>query len=138
MFQVATKRVDEQRYVSRSRRVLVRALEPFIVQTIEELGSEGMSGVPFTLYHGEVNEQADGPVEVCVPREDGDKTLPPGKVAFTVAEGSQCDFPDILGAYEAVARWAKERGHELDGSPREIYLSDAGESPRMEIAFPLR
>jgi effector-binding domain-containing protein len=55
-----------------------------------------------------------------------------------VAEGSQCDFPEILGAYDAVARWAKERGHELDGSPREVYVSDPVEPLRMEIAFPLR
>jgi DNA-binding transcriptional MerR regulator len=140
MFEVATKQVDAQRYVSRSRHVQVRDLEPFVVRTIEELGARGMSGVPFTLFHGEVNDEADGPVEVCVPREDGDKTLPAGEVAFTVVEGSQCDFPEILGAYNAVARWTKEHGRELDGSCREIYLStfEKGETPRMEIAFPLR
>jgi DNA-binding transcriptional MerR regulator len=140
MFDVAAKRIAAQSYVSRSRRVYVRELEPFILETIDELGSGGMTGAPFTLYHGEVNEQADGPVEVCVPRSDGDKTLPAGEVAFTVAEGAQCEFPEILGAYHAVALWAKEHGRELDGSPRETYLSvpAAGGTPRMEIAFPLR
>jgi DNA-binding transcriptional MerR regulator len=140
MFEVATKHVDARRYVSRSKHVQIRELERFIVQTIEELGAAGMTGTPFTLYHGEVNDEADGPVEVCVPRDDGEKTLPGGEVAFTVVEGRQCDFPEILGAYDAVARWTKEHGRELDGSCREIYLSrlGSGEIPRMEIAFPLR
>jgi DNA-binding transcriptional MerR regulator len=140
MFEVATKQVDAQSYVSRSKHVRVRELEPFIVQTIGELAAGGSTGVPFTLFHGEVNETADGPVEVCVPRADGEKTLPAGEVAFTVVEGSQCDFPEILGAYDTVARWTKEHGRELDGSCREIYLSrlEKGETPRMEIAFPLR
>ena len=137
MFEIGTKRVDAQRYVSRSRRVRVPDLEPFIRQTIEELGPS-MTGAPFTLFHGQVNETADGPVEVCVPREDGDKTLPAGEVAFTVVEGDQCEFPEILGAYDAVALWTNEHGRELDGSCREIYLSKEGETPRMEIAFPLR
>ena len=138
MFTVTTKKVDAQRYVSRSRRVRVPELERFILETIDELGGNGMTGPPFTLFHGQVNETADGPVEVCVPRDDGERTLPGGEVAFTVAEGAECDFPQILGAYDAVARWTKENGRELDGSCREIYLSGKGETPRMEVAFPLR
>lgn len=60
--------------------------------------------------------------------------------AFTVATGKQCAFPEIIGAYDAVAAWAKEGGRELDGPPREIYRLDpkVGEEPKMEIAFPLR
>jgi effector-binding domain-containing protein len=99
-----------------------------------------LSDHAFTLYHGEVNEQADGPVEVCVPTREGPKRLPAGEVAYTVATGDQCKFPEIIGAYDAVARWAKENGRELHGSPREIYRSDPhrGEEPRMEIAWPIR
>jgi DNA-binding transcriptional MerR regulator len=141
MFEVQTKQVDEQRYVSRTARVRVDALEKIIVSTLGELlQSHEPSDHAFTVYHGEVNEEADGPVEMCVPTAAGDKRLPAGEVAYTVATGAQCRFPEIIGAYDAVARWASEQGRDLDGAPREIYRFDPakGEEPRMEIAFPLR
>jgi DNA-binding transcriptional MerR regulator len=137
MYDVITKQVPEQTYVSRSERVLVPELEKFIMQTFRELG-ESDDGPPFVLYHGPVNSDEDGPVEVCMPKADGDKRLPAGEVAFTEISGGQCDFPEILGAYEAVYRWAKEHGCQSDGSPREIYLSEPDEELRMEIALPLR
>jgi DNA-binding transcriptional MerR regulator len=141
MFKVETKRVEPQPYVSRTKKVRVPELERFINATIGELWQATQStGSAFTLYHGEVNEEDDGPVEVCVPTADGDKRLPAGEVAFTIATGDQCRFPEIIGAYDAVARWAKEHGRELAGPPREIYHSDPhkGEEDRFEIAWPIR
>jgi DNA-binding transcriptional MerR regulator/effector-binding domain-containing protein len=137
MYDILIKRVGEQTYVSRSKRVLVPDLEPFITSTFDELG-EADDGSPFVLYHGPVNTEEDGPVEVCVPKADGDKRLPAGEVAFTAISGSQCDFPEILGAYESVYRWAKQHAREPDGPPREIYLSGPEEELHMEIALPLR
>jgi DNA-binding transcriptional MerR regulator len=137
MYDVLTKQVAEQAYVSRSKRVLVPELEPFICATFEQLGQSD-DGPPFVLYHGPVNTEEDGPVEVCVPKSGGDKQLPAGEVAFTEISGSQCEFPEILGAYEAVYRWAKEHGREAVGPAREIYLNDAADDLRLEIAVPLR
>lgn len=141
MFDVRTKQVVEQAYVSRQKRVRIEDLEPFIVATITDLAAESEpSDHAFTLYLGEVNEQDDGPVEVCVPTKNGDKRLPAGEVAYTVATGAQCVFPEIIGAYDAVAEWAQREGRELAGPPREIYRFDPqkGETPRMEIAWPIR
>jgi DNA-binding transcriptional MerR regulator len=139
MYDILTKRVGEQLYVSRSSRVQVDDLEPFIMATFAELGWEkDPARPPFVLYHGPVNHEEDGPVEVCVPRDDGELRLPAGDVAFTAIRGDQCNFPEILGAYEAVYRWAKESGREPEGPPREIYLSGLDEELRMEIALPLR
>src|SRR5436190_5731711 len=137
MFEVQTKTMAAQRYRSRRECVAIEELEPFIERTVEELGP-ARGGQAFTVYHGAVNEHEDGPVEVCVPREDGDGELPAVEVAYTVAAGKQCDFPAILGAYDAVARWAQESGRALAGPPRELYLSGPGEEPSMEIAWPLR
>jgi DNA-binding transcriptional MerR regulator len=139
MFEVQTKQVPEQTYVSRTKRVHVPDLMHFIVQTVMELREQHEpTGRDFVLYHGAVNEEEDGPVEVCLPTAAGDKRLPAGEVAYTVATGDQCQFPEILGAYEAVAQWAKENGRELDGPPREVNDFDDGEPPRMEIAWPIR
>lgn len=37
----------------------------------------------------------------------------------------------MLAAYDAVADWAKARGHELAGPPRELDLSSAGAPERL-------
>jgi DNA-binding transcriptional MerR regulator len=134
MFDVEIKQVPEQRYVSRSTRTHVDGLERFIVGSIDELVAEvERSGSPFVVYHGPVNEQEDGPVEVCVPTADGDRVLPAGEVASTKVPKSHHQFPEILEPYDAIWNWAKESGRELDGPPREIYHDDV-----WEIAWPVR
>ena len=137
VYDVLTKQVAAEAYVSRSKHVLVPELETFIVSTFDELGPSEI-GPPFVLYHGPVNTEEDGPVEACVPKAEGDKRLPAGEVAFTAISGRQCDFPEILSAYESVYRWAKEHGREADGPAREIYLNGTGDELRIEIAVPLR
>jgi DNA-binding transcriptional MerR regulator len=137
MYDIVTTRVPEQRYVSRTRRVLVPDLEVFIVDTFRELGRAGADAPGFVLYHGPVNAEEDGPVEVCVPRVDGEGRLAAGEVALTEISGEQCAFPQILGAYEAVYRWAKEHGRDPSGPAREIYLGGPGGGERLQIAVPL-
>jgi DNA-binding transcriptional MerR regulator/effector-binding domain-containing protein len=137
MYDVIKKRVQEQPYVSRTRRVLVPELEPFIVDTFRRLERDDARAPAFVLYHGPVNAEEDGPVEVCVPRDDGDKRLPAGEIAFTEIHGEQCQFPQILGAYEAVYRWVKEHGREPAGPAREIYLRGPGADEQLQIAVPL-
>ena len=138
MYDVLTEQVDERPYVSRTKRVLVPELEPFIVDTFRELGRDSAAEPAFVLYHGPVNAEEDGPVEVCVPRSDGDKRLPAGEIAFTEIQGQQCQFPQILSAYEAVYRWAKEHGRQAAGPAREIYLRGPGVDEQLRIAVPLR
>jgi DNA-binding transcriptional MerR regulator len=140
IFEVDVKEVEEQPYVSRSKRVRVSDLERFVVSTVDELtAAHEPAGNAFTVYHGEVNEEDDGPVEVCLPVAAADKRLPAGEVAYTVASGEQTTFPEIIGAYDAVAAWAKANGRELVGPPREIYLDEVTNGrPHMEIAWPIR
>jgi DNA-binding transcriptional MerR regulator len=137
MYDVLTKKVDEQPYVSRRKHVLVPELEPFIVETFRELGRDGAREPGFVLYHGPVNNEEDGPVEVCVPAEQSDKRLPAGEIAFTEISGEQCQFPEILGAYDAVYRWVKHNGREASGPAREIYLRGPGRDEQLWIAVPL-
>jgi DNA-binding transcriptional MerR regulator len=137
VYDVLTKHVAEQPYISRSKRLLVPELDAYIDETFTALG-ESDDGPAFVLYHGPVNNEEDGPVEVCVPKRGGEKRLPAGEVAFTEISGAQCQFPEILGAYEAVYRWAKEHGRDPDGPAREIYLNASPDNLQMEIAVPLR
>jgi DNA-binding transcriptional MerR regulator len=137
MYDVLTKHVPELAYVSRTKHVLVPELEPFIVDTFDALGRDRAAAPAFVLYHGAVNNDEDGPVEVCVPQADGDRRLPAGEIAFTEISGEQCTFPQILGAYEAVYRWVNEHGREANGAAREIYLRGPGADERLQIAVPL-
>jgi DNA-binding transcriptional MerR regulator len=137
MYDVLTRHVDEQAYVSRTKHLLVPDLEPFIIDTFRRLGRDEARDPGFVLYHGPVNNEEDGPVEVCVPKTDGDKRLPAGEIAFTEIRGEQCQFPQILGAYEAVYRWAKENAREAAGPAREIYLRGPGGDEQLQIAVPL-
>jgi DNA-binding transcriptional MerR regulator len=139
-FEVDVKKVEEQPYVSRAKRVRISDLERFVVTTLDELiASHESAGNAFTVYHGEVNEEDDGPVEVCLPVAAAERKLPAGEVAYTVAVGEQTTFPEIIGAYDAVAEWAKANGRELAGPPREIYLDEVtNDRPHMEIAWPIR
>ena len=138
MFEVKIREVPAQRYASRTANVHVAELEGFITSTIGELSAEGMDGAPFCIFHGPVNETDDGPVEVGVPRGGGERELASGTVAYTEVDSANADFPEILGAYDAIARWAKENGREFAGSPREVYLSRPGEPVQWEVAWPLR
>ena len=134
MYEVQVKEVPEQPYVGRSNRMRVDELERFITETIDTLMAENeLTGHPFAVYHGEVTEKADGPVEVCVPVAGAGKRLPAGEVAYTFVSDGQCQYPEIIGAYDAIATWAKSNGRELAGPPREIYI----DQKRWEIAWPI-
>jgi DNA-binding transcriptional MerR regulator len=137
MYDVLTKQVGERSYVSRTERVLVSELDAYLSETFAALGPPDEDR-PFVIFHGPVNNEEDGPIEVCVPKNGGDKRLPAGEVAFTEIAGAQCEFPEVLGAYEAVYRWAKEHGREPGGPPREIHVDPSPGAMRLEVALPLR
>ena len=138
MFEVKVRDVPAQKYASKTENVGIAGLSPFIGGTIGELLAQGADGPPFCIFHGPVNETDDGPVEVGVPRAAGDREFPAGEVAYTSVDEERARFPEILGAYDAIARWAKEHGREFAGAPREVYLSAPGEPTRWEVVWPLR
>lgn len=72
-----------------------------------------------------------------MPRMDGDREFAADEYACTAVVEEQANFPEILGAYDAIAHWAKEHRREFAGSPREIYLSAPGEPTRWEVVWPL-
>jgi DNA-binding transcriptional MerR regulator len=137
MFEVYVRHEPAQRYTSRTTNVKIADLAPFITGTIGELVAGGIDGPPFAIFHGPVNETDDGPVEVGAPRADGERELPAGEIAATSVPAEYAKFPEILGAYDAIARWAKEHGRSFAGSPREVYLSRPDEPRQWEVIWPL-
>jgi DNA-binding transcriptional MerR regulator/effector-binding domain-containing protein len=151
MFEIRERDVPEQVVLTEQRHVLVEELPGWIGSAIGRLmdsaqGRGGVAGPVFVVYHGEVSEDSDGPVEVCVPvaSADGDGTTrvePAHREAYTRLTKAQVEFPQILSAYDAVAHWIGAESHSVGGSPREVYFTDfmaAGPNDEVcDVAFPL-
>jgi DNA-binding transcriptional MerR regulator len=155
MFEVQARSMPAAQVISIQRRVLVDALPTFIEEAMTSLfdqvrvGQATVDGAPLVIYHGEVNKDSDGPVEVCVPfsgtveptGEAHIRNEPAHDELFTRITKAQVEFPMILDAYEAVHRRMAEAGRTPAGSPREVYFADwdaVGPSdPACDIAWPV-
>jgi DNA-binding transcriptional MerR regulator len=114
----------------------------------------GLSGELFVVYHGEVNEDSDGPIEACAPaRHAAERALASGitarveaahQEAYVTITRAEFEYPQILSAFDAVAHWIATTGRIQAGPPREVYRRDvsvaaaAPAQPVCDIAFPVR
>ena len=152
MYEIAERDVPEQRFLTEQRHVVVHDLPGWIESSVgrllESAGSLGGPAGPTTvIYHGEVNEDSDGPVEVCVPITSGPAGDVPSRIerahreAYTRITKAQVEFPQILSAYEAVDSWIRSEGKTISGSPREVYFADweavGPNDEACDIAFPI-
>ena len=153
MYEIKERDVAEQQVLTEQRHLTVEGLPDFISGAFgrlygkaDELGLK--AGSSMVIYHGEVNEDSDGPVEVCVPVSgDGDlsgqahRVEPAHREAYTEITVAQVAFPQILSAYEAVERWIGANGRQITGSPREVYVDDfmhlGPNDHGCDIAFPI-
>jgi DNA-binding transcriptional MerR regulator len=154
MFDVRTRQVPARRLMSIQRRLYGHETAAFVKEAKAAFGAH-LGGVepvgPFSLiFHGPVNDQADGPLEavLAVPAEVepteliGIRVEPSHDEAYTTITKRQWDFPAILAAYDAVASSpdaTTRRGSQL--SCREVYLAEPDEIGDddliCDIAFPL-
>lgn len=154
MFEIEEREVPEQVVLAEQRHVTVHGLTDWLGESLPRLHglaarSGGITGAAFVIYHGEVNEESDGPVEVCVPiapdqRSAVDaptRTEPVHREAYTRIRKSQVEFPQILDAYEAVEQWIAKNNRRMTGSPREVYFADfmnaRPDDEVCDIAFPI-
>jgi hypothetical protein len=107
----------------------------------------GICGNSFIVYHGEVTEDSDGPVEICLPvaapaaSAGPIRTEPAHREVDVRLVRSQVEYPQILSAYDAVERWVAARDRDIAGPPREVYFSDFGaagpDDEVCDVAFPV-
>jgi DNA-binding transcriptional MerR regulator len=147
--EVNVRTVDPQPIISITHHTKVEQLGAHIGDSLKRLFAlmEGqgatMAGAPLGIYHGPVNHDDDGPIEVCVPVQtkltvSGDvvaRELAGGKVASVILHGGQCVFPEILQGYDAVHDWIRQNGYEPVESPREIWHSEPGADAQTEVAW---
>lgn len=147
----------ERHLLSVMLRCTVRDLDEGIENRLERLHAlardNGLNvvGPPFGIFHREITEDSDGPLEVCLP-VDGLAELSPGQGAHSMrsyrlaggryatvtVSGAETDFPAILAAYDQVCGWIEKAGGTRVGPPHEIWhvLPWAAEPTEMTIAWP--
>lgn len=126
-------------WIGRATMRLLTAAEP----------AGGPAGAAFVIYHGEVNHDSDGPAEVCIPIDPAKAELvdaptrqePAHREAYLRIPKAQVKFPQILSAFDAVARWIPAHDEVAVLAPREVYFTDfmaAGPDDEVcDIAFPI-
>ena len=81
------------------------------------------------IYHHVVDAESEGDIEVCVPVSvpfsSGagivGRTLEAAKLAVTEHRGP---YDELAPAYQVLTAWITEKGYELAGPPREVYVND--------------
>jgi DNA-binding transcriptional MerR regulator len=144
-FEVRIERVPALTIAGIKKNVKIDGLEDHIHQSIGALqdgAGNRIAGDFFGIYHGEVNEQSDGPMEVCAPLSEATpitgaaiRHLPETDAAIVDVPADQCHFPAILGAYETAFSWLKAQGKTCADAPREVWLCDLDDM-RMRIIIP--
>ncbi|MEV7565416.1 MerR family transcriptional regulator [Streptomyces tanashiensis] len=149
-----------------AERILVRGatvdnsgLDAFLRNAYQEIyavagrGPLTFTGPAFVRFHGVCDDENETLVEACLPFwENGAqptdlpegltvRDLPETTLACTEVEGAAAAFPQILGAYDAVADWITEHGFVFAGAVRMVYrrwtgIPDAPDN-RLEIAWPI-
>ncbi|MEV7182390.1 MerR family transcriptional regulator [Kitasatospora sp. NPDC093679] len=154
MYRIEEREVPEQLVLTEQRHARPEDLPVWIPEATGRLVAAageygGVAAAPFVVYHGEVNEDSDGPVEVCVPvaaaQADGvahaHRTEPAHREAYTTVTKAQVAYPQILSAYDAVFEWAKAGDRTVVSAPREVYFADwaaaADGEPVCDIAVPV-
>lgn len=149
MFQIEIKQRQPQIIASISKNVKVDQLDDHIRQGVKQIQTATQEqqieilGAPFGIYHGPVTESDDGPMEVCfpingamIPKDDiVVRKLDGGSSASTTIYGRDCYYPTLLKAYDAVCDWINTNGHQLQGSPREIWHHQPGDEEKLEIVW---
>ena len=154
MFEIQQREVPEQLLLTEQRHIRVPELTDWmgsafgrLERSAERFG--GIAGPALAIFHGEVNDDSDGPVEVCVPIEPradlsddvAARIEPAHREAYVRINRAMVEYPQILTAYDAVERWVGANGIAIAGPPREVYFTDfmaAGPNDEVcDIAFPI-
>ena len=137
-YTVQTRFVPSQPVATLTHRVTADELPQTIAAGMSELhrqlAAQGAAptAAPFVIYHGEVNADSDGPIELCQPyagalQPTGELTLreePAHHEAFVTLTQAEFQFPSILSAYDDAESSARAHGESGPLHCREVYPYD--------------
>lgn len=144
---IEARTLQSQHVVSITTRVLVDKLDGAILAGIEELQGYlaaqkvESNGAPFGIFHGAINYDSDGPIEICLPTPTllsgtetiQARTVPGGAAAFVSMTDGQCAYPEVLKGYDALVDWMTQNGYERAGSPREEWATFPDIEGQMDV-----
>lgn len=109
------------------KNIKVPAFHEFIPQALSQLHNHiqesgaSIAGDPICFYHGPVNENDDGPIEICWPAA-GDlkpsrdiivREIPAHQGACSQAIPEKGEYPGILDVWQAVVEWVQNSEHKM-------------------------
>lgn len=151
-FTFAEKEMPAQTVVSIRRHITVPAYHEWIMPALRQMWSHieaagaQPAGDPVALYYGPVNEEDNGPVEICVPfhgtvMPQGEikvRELPAHKAVQLRTYGEYNRYPKLLEMWNAVGRYVQEHNlepnWEADMTTYEIWHEDE----TMTICWPVQ
>jgi len=83
MYDIKVRSMPERRILTISRHLHIGETDQFFIDAFTRLraagpGIEGIAGVPFLIFYGEVSEDSDGPIELCRPVASQGRRRPAG------------------------------------------------------------
>jgi DNA-binding transcriptional MerR regulator len=160
MYAIELRSLPERKLLTVNRHVHLDDCDEFFNYAFPRLrsvapGIEGIAGVPFVIYYGEVSDDSDGPVELCRPvaLETGEEALegkadvqlrvePAHDEAYIRLAKKDISWPALLPACDALARWVTEHDRQQAGALRQLLIADhrtaTPETPASDLTIPLR
>lgn len=122
-FQFQQKELPAQLVLSIRRSLTIPAYHQWLKEALSQLfhyieaAGQRPCGNPIALYYGPVNEEDDGPVEICVPfagviMPQGEmkvRQLPAHKAIQITTFGEYNEYPKLLEMWNALARYVDEQ-----------------------------
>jgi DNA-binding transcriptional MerR regulator len=158
VYDIDVRRLPERTLISINRHVDASGTDAFFNEAFARLraagrGLQGIAGVPFLVFYGEVSEDSDGPIELCRPVGGTATAREPGSDLGRRVEAAhdeayirltlkEMGWPALLPACEALERWTKENGREPAGAIRQLLIADqrtaTPDTPVCDLSIPLR
>ncbi|MBV7336524.1 MerR family transcriptional regulator [Chloroflexi bacterium TSY] len=149
---ISVKQFAACKAISVTKHITVPAFHKWIPQVLEQLNAhiqeDGAStaGDPICFYYGPVNENDNGPVEVCWPvtgemQPRGEvvvREIPAHRGAISSASKEQSSYPTILDVWSEVVGWVQQNGYTINEETvccYEIWPSDHTVSVDPNLAF---
>ena len=133
--EVSVKTFPACQVISIKKNITVPAFHKFIPKALAQLkayveGAEAtITGDPICFYYGPVNENDDGPIEICIPVQGN--VVPSGEIilreipahqgAIGTATSDQTQYPAILDVWDAVVSWVPRNKFEMSEYPVSCY-----------------
>jgi DNA-binding transcriptional MerR regulator len=159
VYDIDLRRLPERTLISINRHVDASGADAFFREAFARLraagpGLQGVEGVPFLVFYGEVSEDSDGPIELCRPVAAATAAAPEpaGDLRHRVEAAhdeayirltlKEMGWPALLPACDALERWTRENRREPAGPLRQLLIADQRtakpDTPVCDLSVPLR